>query len=75
MANFFTVFNTQTDQASEEAERKFKSAKILEQPKRAVFVKIEAGSVAEAQEAVRSLYPGNSTGTPVVVAEAAWKES
>lgn len=75
MANFFAVFNAQTDQASEEAERKFKSAKILEQPKRAVFAKLEAGSVAEAQEAVRALYPGNSSGTPVVVTEAQWKES
>lgn len=75
MAVFFTVINTQTDQASEEASRKFKSATILEQPKIARFVKMEASTIAEAQEAVANLYPGNSSGLPVVVAEAAWKTS
>jgi hypothetical protein len=75
MANFFAVINSQANQGSEEAERKFKSAKILEQPKEARFVKMEAGSIAEAQEALRVLYPGNASGTPVVVAESAWKES
>jgi hypothetical protein len=75
MAVYFTVFNSQEESATQESERKFKSAKTLGPVNLARFIKIEAGSVAEAQEAVRNLYPGNATGMPVVVAEAAWKES
>jgi hypothetical protein len=43
----------------------------------AKFVKIEseAGTVAQAQAIAREQYPGLTTNTPIVVAEAAWKES
>ncbi len=40
-----------------------------------IFVKSNAGTVAEAQELARLAYPGLCTNTPIVVTEAAWKES
>lgn len=39
------------------------------------FVKIEAENIAAGQEGLRQLYPSMSTGTPVFVTEAQWKES
>lgn len=39
------------------------------------ILKIEAESVAEAQQAVTALFPGRVTNTPVIVTEAAFKES
>ena len=44
------------------------SAKVVE-------IESEAGTVAQAQEIAREQYPNECTGTPVVVTEAAWKES
>lgn len=43
----------------------------------AKFIKVlsNAGTVAEAQELARSAYPSLCTQTPVVITEAAWKES
>jgi hypothetical protein len=38
-------------------------------------VKSNAGTVAEAQELARLAYPEHVTQTPIVVTEAAWKES
>jgi hypothetical protein len=75
MAVFFVVENSGEAGGSAPIPREFKSAKTLEAPKLAKWVKMEAGSVAEAQEAWANMFPGNSTGTPVVVAEAAWKTS
>lgn len=75
MANFYVVENEQAVGGTEEVGRKFKSATTLERPKAARVVKMEAGSVAEAQEAYAALYPGNSTGTPAVIAESAYKFS
>jgi|HubBroStandDraft_2_1064218.scaffolds.fasta_scaffold130992_2 hypothetical protein len=76
MANFYVVYDEQEQGGDANDERKYKSAKLLgEAAKIARFTKLEAGSVAEAQEAVRNLFPGNAAGLPVVVAEAAWKTS
>lgn len=76
MANFFVVFDEQEQGGDASDERKYKSAKLLGEPaKVARFTKMEAGSVAEAQEAVRNLFPGNAATTPVVVAEGSWKTS
>lgn len=74
MAEYFVVFNAGASSGTEPLERKFKSAKTLEQPQRAQFVKMEAGSVAEAQEAVENLFAA-STSTPIVVTAAQWKAS
>lgn len=74
MAEYFVVYNAGAWNGNEKLERKFKSAKTLAQPERANFINIEAGSVAEAQEAVENLFSA-STSTPVVVTAAQWKTS
>jgi hypothetical protein len=75
-STFFVVFNAQEESGSQELNRKAaKEGKTLEPVQVARFVKMEAESVADAQNAVRALYPGNAATTPVVVAEAAWKTS
>lgn len=75
MANYFVLDNSGEAGGTGVIPREFKSAKTLEAPKLAKFVKMEAGSVAEAQEAYANMFPGNSSGTPVVVTEAQWKTS
>jgi hypothetical protein len=77
MANtYFVVFNDQIEGATEELNRKAgKEGKTLAAVKTARFVKMEAESVKDAQEAVATLFPGNASGTPIVVTEAAWKTS
>jgi len=40
-----------------------------------LYLETPAASVAEAQNAIYALYPGEVTGTPVVVTSAAFKES
>jgi hypothetical protein len=77
MANtYYVVFNEAEASATQELNRKAgKEGKTLEPVKSARFVKMEAESVKDAQEAVATLFPGNSTTTPVVVTAAAWKTS
>lgn len=77
MANtYFVVFNESEETAPQELGRKAgKEGKTLASVKVARFVKMEAESVADAQAAVATLFPGNATTTPVVVTEAAWKTS
>lgn len=82
MANFYAVFDRQRQGASEgSSEKEFKSAKLLPQApphfnvEVARVVKLEAGSVAEAQEAIANWFPGQNSGTPVIITEAAYKES
>lgn len=77
MANtYFVVFNEAEGTGTQELGRKAgKEGKTLAPLKIARVVKMEAESVKDAQEAVATLYPGNATTTPVVVAEAAWKTS
>ena len=74
MANFFVVFDQSLNNGGYSPQT-FKSAKTLEPAQDANFMKIEAGSVAEAQEAIAAWVPGQNTQKPIVVAEAAWKES
>lgn len=75
MANFFVVFGEQ--QAGERLQigSEWESAKTLDYPKKANVLKVEAASVAAAQQFVKHLMQGSVSSTPVVVAEAAWKES
>ncbi len=44
-------------------------------PEIARVVRLDAASVAEAQEGIRTLFPGQSTGTAVVVTTTQYKES
>lgn len=80
------VFNRQAANQAEPADaRKFKKGKMLGLNATApIFTadveiarttRVEAESVAEAQEIVREAFPGNSTGTVVVCTEASFKES
>lgn len=70
------VFNEQEEAGPGAIERKAgKEGKTLGPVKIARVVKMEAESVKDAQEAVAALFPGNATGTPAVVAEAAYKFS
>jgi hypothetical protein len=78
LANYQVVFNRQSaGQGTVGDERKFQKGKILAASgvEAARVVKLEAESVKEAQEIVREAYPDMSTGTPVVITEAAYKES
>jgi len=80
-ATYFVVINKQAYPSDAKAGEKVSAKSGCEavQPgiSSAKVVKIisEAGTVAQAQEIARELYPAECTGTPVVVAEAAWKES
>lgn len=75
MAEYFIVENEQAAGTGEEVPRTYKNVKTLERPKTARVVKVEAGSVAEAQEGFAQLYPGNSSGTPAVITAAQYKTS
>lgn len=75
MAVYYVVDNEQSVGGGEPVPREFKSVKTLERPKTARVVKLEAGSVAEAQEGYAALYPGNSTSLPAVITEAQYKFS
>ena len=75
-AEYYAVINEAEGTGTQELNRKAgKEGKTLGTLKVARFVKMEAENVKDAQEAVATLFPGNSTTTPVVVAEAAWKTS
>ncbi len=76
MANYFVVLPKGPSQSSDaEVGRKpTNTSEILAAATVARFVKIEAASVPDAQEAARCCYAGAST-TPIVVTEAQWKES
>jgi hypothetical protein len=75
-AEYYAVINEAEGTTTEAPGRKAgKEGKTLGTLKVARFVKMEAENVKDAQEAVATLYPGLSTGTPVVVAIAAWKTS
>jgi hypothetical protein len=85
MAVYFAVFGRQTNSALEPLEQKFESAKLLPSSTSAPLykgrvedakvVKLEAASIAEAQIAVKHFFPSNMTDTPVIIAEAQFKEA
>lgn len=90
MANYFAVYNRRQQASAEPAERKtLGTAKVLPyqkgesssvpewsgQVEDALICKLEASSLAEAQNAMYGLFPGVITGTPVIVTEAQFKES
>jgi hypothetical protein len=82
LANYVAVFNRQPESAgTPNDERKFKKGKIgwSTGPGGNVEIarvqEVEAESVAEAQGIIREAYPSNSSGTVVVITEAAYKES
>jgi hypothetical protein len=78
LANYYSVFSRgSAGQGFVGDERKFQKGKLLANAgvERAMVVKLEAESVKEAQEIVREAYPDLSTGTPVVITEAQYKES
>jgi hypothetical protein len=78
LANYQVVFNRASGgQGTVGDERKFQKGKLLATSgvEIARVVKLEAESVKEAQEIVREAYPDLSTGTPVVITEAQYKES
>jgi hypothetical protein len=74
MAVYFVIFG-RSEQELEPTGSTWEKAKVLEPPKEAQVVKLEAENVAEAQTCVEHFYPGSVTGTPVVVTEAQYKES
>jgi hypothetical protein len=79
LANYYAVFDrASAGQGFVGDERKFKAGKILgaiSPVEVARVVKLEAETVKEAQEIVREAYPDLSSGTPVIITEAAYKES
>jgi hypothetical protein len=78
-ANYFVVINRQAYESDAQVAAVPKASCKVFGPglESAKFFKVEsaAGTVAEAQELARLAYPGLATGTPIVVTEAAWKES
>lgn len=80
MANFYIVENEQSSGASEaigrETEYEGKKVVVLEPSKVARVTKVESsGTIAQVKLAYPQLFPGNSTGTPAVITEAAYKFS
>ncbi len=88
MANFFVVFNRREQSGKQVESREFAEGKLLPQKlpaaglggttgqlEDACVLKVEATTVANAQACVRAAYPGLQTGIPVVVTEAAFKET
>ena len=75
MANYYAVFDEQRSGLAIEPGTKYKSAATLDNVMVAKVLKLEAGSIAEAQKAVQFLLPGDEPKTTVVVEESAWKES
>jgi hypothetical protein len=76
LANYFVIYDRQSaGKGNPGDERKFQKGKILSEQETARVVKVEAESVKEAQEISREAFPANGSTTPVVIAEAAYKES
>lgn len=78
-ATYYVVINREAYPSDSKAGTAPKASCEIERPglESAKFVKIlsNAGTVAEAQLLAREAYPHLCTQTPIVVAEAAWKES
>ncbi len=88
MAVFFVVFDRREQSGKQVENREFAGGKLLPKTESAAglggttgqledacVLKVEAASVAVAQACVRSAYPGLQSGVPVVITEAAFKES
>jgi hypothetical protein len=75
LAVYYVVFEDESGGNAPPAEPTFEAAKVLEGPKNARVIKVEAESAAEASQICEHFYPGDFTGTPVIVTEAAWKET
>lgn len=75
MAVYYVVFDQATSGLKVPPSSKWEGVTVLEAPNTSLFVKMEAGSVAEAQRGIEHFFGGSETVTPVVVLEAAWKES
>ena len=85
MAVYFAVFDRLAATGGQTEEAKWESAKLLPahttEPKSnggletARVVRLEAASVAEAQKAIQHWFGGEVSDTPVIVAEASFKES
>lgn len=78
MANaYYAVFNRQdeTRGTPNDKRKAGKEGEITGNVEIARVVKLAAESVADAQETVRLLFPSNSSGTPVIITEAQYKES
>lgn len=82
---YFAVFDRREQEAGQVSEQTWEKAKLLPAkvtaPKSsggiedACILRLEAESVKEAQEAVEHFYSGLISSTPVIVTEAAFKES
>jgi hypothetical protein len=90
MAIYFAVFNRQrramhAPVTNTQETEKWESVKLLPSQttapmskggvEDALVIRLEASSIAEAQAGIRHFFPGNVTDTPVVIAEAQFKES
>lgn len=85
MAVYFAVFNRVATASGQMQGETWESAKLLGAQttaphsngglEDAQVVRLEASTVAEAQKAVQHFFGGEVTDTPVIVAEAQFKES
>jgi hypothetical protein len=77
MAVYYVVFNQTGKNPSPPVAPSgtWEGVTLLDHSYRAAYIKLEAGSIKEAQQAITHFYPGRETTTPVVVTEAQWKES
>lgn len=77
MATYFVVFNQTGNNPSVPSAPSaiWEGVTLLDHSYTAKYIKLEAGSLKEAQQAITHFYPGSETTTPVVVTEAQWKES
>lgn len=75
MAVYFVVFDEEGAGERLEVGTEFEGAKTLDFPKVARVLKVEASTIAAAQQLIGRVAPGDVTSTPVCVAESAWKTS
>lgn len=75
MAVYYVVFGQTGKNQSTPSSSTWEGVTLLDHAHRASYIKLEAASIKEAQQAITHFYSGRETTTPVVVSEAQWKES
>ena len=75
MAVYYAVYDVQSAGFTAPAEPNFEGSVLLTAPEDAKVIKLEAESVAAAQQAVEHFYGGDVSANAVIVTAAQWKES
>jgi hypothetical protein len=72
---YYVVFGQSGKNPSTPSTSTWEGVTLLDHAYKADYIKLEAASIKEAQQAITHFYSGRETTTPVVIAEAQWKTS